>query len=52
MASIRFNNVSRIYGDRKAVDNLNLDIADGEFLVAVRLRQVDESADARGPGTC
>ena len=35
MASIRFNNVSRIYGDRKAVDNLNLDIADGEFLVVV-----------------
>lgn len=35
MASIRFNNVSRIYSDRKAVDNLNLDIADGEFLVVV-----------------
>ncbi len=35
MASIRFNNVSRIYGDRKAVDNLNLEIADGEFLVVV-----------------
>ncbi|ACR18383.1 ABC transporter ATP-binding protein [Corynebacterium kroppenstedtii] len=35
MASIRFNNVSRIYGDRKAVDNLSLDIADGEFLVVV-----------------
>ena len=35
MASIRFNNVSRIYGDRKAVDNLDLVIADGEFLVVV-----------------
>ncbi|WP_340055672.1 ABC transporter ATP-binding protein, partial [Corynebacterium parakroppenstedtii] len=35
MASIRFNNVSRIYGDRKAVDNLDLAIADGEFLVVV-----------------
>lgn len=35
MASIRFNNVSRMYGDRTAVDSLNLDILDGEFLVVV-----------------
>jgi multiple sugar transport system ATP-binding protein len=36
MATIRFDHVSKAYADgRKAVDDLNLDIADGEFLVLV-----------------
>lgn len=37
MATVEFRNVSRIYekGERPAVNNLNLEIADGEFLVLV-----------------
>jgi multiple sugar transport system ATP-binding protein len=35
MASIRFESVSKRYGDAFAVRDLNLDIADGEFLVLV-----------------
>ncbi|HLS02472.1 MAG TPA: sn-glycerol-3-phosphate ABC transporter ATP-binding protein UgpC [Beutenbergiaceae bacterium] len=37
MASVTFDNASRIYPgtDRPAVDSLNLEIADGEFLVLV-----------------
>jgi len=37
MATVTFDNASRIYSgqERPAVDNLNLDIADGEFLVLV-----------------
>ncbi|QGU01439.1 Trehalose import ATP-binding protein SugC [Corynebacterium kalinowskii] len=37
MATVTFNNVSRIYpkADRPAVDSLNLDIADGEFICLV-----------------
>ena len=36
MAAIRFDHVSKAYADgRRAVDDLNLDIADGEFLVLV-----------------
>ena len=36
MAAIRFDHVSKAYSDgRRAVDDLSLDIADGEFLVLV-----------------
>lgn len=37
MATVTFDNASRVYAgqERPAVDNLNLDIADGEFLVLV-----------------
>jgi multiple sugar transport system ATP-binding protein len=36
MAAIRFDHVSKAYADgRRAVDDLNLEIADGEFLVLV-----------------
>ena len=37
MATVKFDNASRIYAgqERPAVDSLNLDIADGEFLVLV-----------------
>ncbi|GAB3947196.1 ABC transporter ATP-binding protein [Corynebacterium tapiri] len=37
MASVSFNNATRLYpgADRPSVDALNLDIADGEFLVLV-----------------
>jgi multiple sugar transport system ATP-binding protein len=37
MATVKFDNASRIYpgGDRPAVDKLDLEIADGEFLVLV-----------------
>jgi multiple sugar transport system ATP-binding protein len=37
MATVTFDNASRVYpgGERPAVDKLNLDIADGEFLVLV-----------------
>ncbi len=37
MASVTFDNATRLYpgGERPAVDKLNLDIADGEFLVLV-----------------
>ena len=32
MARIRFNNVSFSYGDKKIIDNLSLDVADGEIM--------------------
>src|SRR5699024_3583610 len=37
MATVTYDNASRIYpgGDRPAVDKLNLEIGDGEFLVLV-----------------
>ncbi|MEY3908164.1 MAG: sn-glycerol-3-phosphate transporter ATP-binding protein UgpC, partial [Actinomycetota bacterium] len=37
MASVSFQDASRLYpgGTRPAVDKLNLEIADGEFLVLV-----------------
>ncbi|MBS1705023.1 MAG: sn-glycerol-3-phosphate ABC transporter ATP-binding protein UgpC [Armatimonadetes bacterium] len=36
MAGVKFQNVSKVFGkDVKAVDNLNLDIRDGEFMVLV-----------------
>ena len=55
MASITFDRATRRYpgAPRPAVDALDLDIADGEFLVLVgpvRLRQVHQPADARRAG--
>lgn len=37
MATVSFNKATRIYpgGDKPAVDQLELDVADGEFLVLV-----------------
>ena len=37
MATVKFDNATRIYpgNDKPSVDNLNIDIADGEFLVLV-----------------
>ena len=36
MARVRFDSVSKVYGDgTKAVDNLDLEVADGEFMVLV-----------------
>ncbi|WP_286719900.1 ATP-binding cassette domain-containing protein, partial [Microbacterium sp. UBA1612] len=37
MASVTFDNATRLYpgGQRPAVDKLNLEVADGEFLVLV-----------------
>jgi multiple sugar transport system ATP-binding protein len=36
MARVRFDSVSKIYGDgTRAVDNLDLEVADGEFMVLV-----------------
>src|ERR1700710_1297428 len=37
MATVTYDNATRVYpgGDRPAVDGLNLDIQDGEFLVLV-----------------
>lgn len=38
MATVTFQNATRVYpgADKPAVDKLNLEIADGEFLVLVR----------------
>ena len=33
MASLRLTEITKGYGDFKAVDDISLDIADGEFLV-------------------
>ena len=33
MARLRLSDVSKVYGETKAVDGLSLDVADGEFLV-------------------
>jgi putative spermidine/putrescine transport system ATP-binding protein len=33
MARLRLIDVSKLYGETKAVDGLSLDVADGEFLV-------------------
>jgi multiple sugar transport system ATP-binding protein len=35
MAQVRFVNVTKEFGETRAVDNLSLDIADKEFLVLV-----------------
>jgi len=35
MATVTFDHVNKAYGDFKAVDDLNLEIADGEFMVLV-----------------
>jgi multiple sugar transport system ATP-binding protein len=35
MASVRLENVTKRYDDELAVDNMNLDIKDGEFLTLV-----------------
>ena len=37
MATVKFDNATRLYpgNDKPSVDNLNIDIADGEFLVIV-----------------
>jgi multiple sugar transport system ATP-binding protein len=35
MASVRFENITKRFGDVVAVDNLNLDVADGEFVTFV-----------------
>ena len=33
MATVTIDNLSKVYGDFTAVDNLNLEVADGEFLI-------------------
>ena len=33
MAQVRFDGVTKRFGDTTAVDELSLDVADGEFLV-------------------
>ena len=52
--SVTFDRVSKVYDNGfRAVDDLDLQIRDGEFMVlvgAVRLRQDDGAPDARGAG--
>ena len=54
MASVTFDGVSKVYDNGfRAVDNLDLEIRDGEFMVLVGpsgLRQDDGAAHARRPG--
>ena len=54
MAEIVLDNVTKRYPDGAlAVDKINLDIADGEFVILVgpvRLRQVDDAQHDRRPG--
>ena len=51
MAQVAFERVSKIYPDgTRAVNDINLDIEDGEFMVLVgpvRLRQDDRAAHGR-----
>ena len=54
MAEIVLDQVTKRFPDGAlAVDNINLDIADGEFVILVGpsgLRQVDDAEHDRGPG--
>ena len=50
MASVTFDGVTKRFGDVTAVDDLDLDVADGEFMVLlgpVGLRQDHRPADDR-----
>ena len=51
MASVTFDNAQRMYpgAEKPAVDSLNLEIADGEFLVLVGPSGCGKSTSLRSP---